>query len=161
MEAVWEVFSDFRSYPGWNPLVTSIKGNMVEEGHLSVSVRLAGRKTTYHLRPYLIRVEKQRTLRWRGNVFLPGFLASNHTFLFGPISENRTRFVQMETLTGLLVPLAWPKVEEDLREGIRLMNQEFKERVESSCCVINRRPRTETPTEKRSTPPHGLRLKPE
>ena len=57
-------------------------------------------------RPRVLRAVPEHELRWLGRFLLPGILDGEHFFKIEPLDEGRrTRFIQGERFTGLLVPL--------------------------------------------------------
>jgi hypothetical protein len=72
-------------------------------------------------------------LRWLGRVVLPGIFDGEHFFQIEPLDQGRrTRFIQGERFTGLLVPLLRKNLDRGTREGFEAMNQALKARVEES-----------------------------
>jgi hypothetical protein len=64
---------------------------------------------------------------------LPGLFDGQHFFKLQPLDEGRrTRFVQGERFTGVLVPLLRKSLDRGTREGFEAMNQALKARVEQS-----------------------------
>jgi hypothetical protein len=130
-EHVWEVFSDFESYPDWNPFVASLTGK-VEVGE-RIEARLTppeGRSMTF--KPRVTALDRQRELRWLGNLLMPGLFDGEHQFLLEPIDGARTRFIQREDFTGVLVPLVLRMVGKSTKAGFEAMNAALKKRVEET-----------------------------
>jgi hypothetical protein len=128
-ERVWEILTDFPSYPEWNPFIRRVTGEAQEGTTLEVQIELAGgRKMTF--RPKLLAVEPSRELRWLGRLFMPGLFDGEHVFTIEPVDEKRVRFTQRESFTGLLVPALLSRVEEGTWHGFREMNKALKDRAE-------------------------------
>ncbi len=130
-ERVWEVFSDFDSYPHWNPFVAYLTGQ-TEVGE-RIEARLTppgGKAMTFTPRVMAFTPEKE--LRWLGNLLIPGLFDGEHQFLLEPIDGARTRFIQREDFTGVLVPLVLRMVGTSTRAGFEAMNTALKQRVEES-----------------------------
>jgi hypothetical protein len=109
--SVWKVLVDFQAHPQWNPFVRSIEGSPREGETLKVFIQL----------------------RWLGRVVLPGIFDGEHFFQIEPLDQGRrTRFIQGERFTGLLVPLLRKNLDRGTREGFEAMNQALKARVEES-----------------------------
>ena len=53
--------------------------------------------------PTILSVRPDRELRWLGRFFVRGLFDGEHYFLLEPLNERRTRFIQGETFSGLLV----------------------------------------------------------
>jgi hypothetical protein len=99
---VWELLTDFASYPQWNPFIRHISGHPAPGERLQA--RLAppgGRAMTF--KPKVLTAEPNRELRWLGHLLLPGVFDGEHSFTIEPLEENRVRFVQREAFKGLLL----------------------------------------------------------
>ncbi|MDK2862657.1 MULTISPECIES: SRPBCC domain-containing protein [unclassified Methanoculleus] len=126
---VWRVLTDFASYPAWNPFIRSIEGKPWVGTRLSVEIRPPERGSM-RFRPTVLRVAKDRELRWIGRVLIAGLFDGEHRFTIVREGDG-SRFIQAEVFTGLLVPVF------DLTgsfratgQGFLLMNQALKERAE-------------------------------
>lgn len=126
---VWQVLTDFASYPEWNPFIRSVEGKPWVGTRLSVEIRPPGRKSI-SFRPMVLRVSKDRELRWIGRVLIAGIFDGEHRFTI--TSEGGgSRFVQAEVFTGLLVPVVeLTGILRTTRLGFLLMNRALKERAE-------------------------------
>jgi hypothetical protein len=100
--SVWAHLTDFTRMPGWNPFITSISGKLSPGARLSIKVSPPG-KRPMHFTPYVLAVQPNRELRWLGHLFISGVFDGEHYFLLESLSESRTRFVQGEIFSGLLV----------------------------------------------------------
>jgi hypothetical protein len=128
-EIVWRVLTDFAAYPDWNPFIRSIEGKPWVGTRLSVEIRPPGRRSM-RFRPRVLRVAKDRELRWIGRVLIAGLFDGEHRFTIIP-EGDRSRFVQAEIFTGLLVPVI--DLTDTLRVthlGFLLMNRALRERAE-------------------------------
>jgi hypothetical protein len=128
-ERVWQVLTDFSSFPEWNPFIRKVKGEPREGATLEVYLEPPGeRGMTFH--PRVLAVEPDRELRWLGNLFLPGLFDGEHIFTIETINEKRVRFTQREEFSGLLVPVLASRLEEGTWRGFREMNKALKDRAE-------------------------------
>jgi hypothetical protein len=128
---VWEVLTDFASYPQWNPFIRHISGRPAPGERLQA--RLAppgGRAMTF--KPKVLTAEPNRELRWLGHLLLPGLFDGEHSFTIEPLEENRVRFIQQEAFKGLLVPLFARSLETNTQQGFEEMNHALKERAEAA-----------------------------
>ena len=98
-ERVWQVLTDFPSFPEWNPLILGFEGGPGAAAR--VAVQLKGIK----IRLKLLKVEPNRELRWVGHLLTPGIFDGEHYFVIEPMPDGRARLVQGERFTGFLVPL--------------------------------------------------------
>jgi hypothetical protein len=130
-ERVWELLTDFKQYPRWNPFIRSVRGKLEPEAKLEVRIQPSGaRGMTF--RPAVLKAERTRELRWLGRLLIPGIFDGEHIFTIEPIAENSVRFVQREQFSGLLVPLLWRSLNRDTRRGFVEMNAALKKRAESA-----------------------------
>jgi hypothetical protein len=103
-ERVWEVLTDFKAFPEWNPLVLEARG-VAEPGarvHLLVP-HLASPGKTVRIPARIIRFEPGRELAWVGGV--PGIFRGEHYWSLSPV-QGGTRLQHGERLSGL-VPRIW------------------------------------------------------
>lgn len=127
---VYRVLTDFERYHEWNPFITSISGKLAEGETLEVALSLPEGKD-YVLRPRLTRVRADAELRWRGHFLHSALLAGEHFFQLSARGETKTRFVQGEIFSGLLLRFQGATLTRSLR-GFVYMNQALKRRAEST-----------------------------
>ena len=131
--AVWETLTDFETYPEWNPFVTSATGQFREGERVRVRIDPpAGRAMTF--RPTVTVWEPEADLEWLGRLVVPGLFDGRHTFRLEELDGDRTRLVQRESFSGLLVGLLLN--EEDIRAGFTAMNEAVRERAEARTAVV-------------------------
>ena len=129
-ERVWAVLTDFPAYPDWNPFLRRIEGVLEPGARLEVQFEPPGQKSRT-LRPRLLAVEPNRELRWLGSLLIRGIVDGEHAFLIEPIGPARSRFVQRERFTGMLVPFVG-KALAGARIGFEHMNLALKTRAEQT-----------------------------
>lgn len=128
---MWEVFTDFARYPEWNPFVASLHGKVVIGERIEARLTPPGGKGMT-FKPRVLAFTAETELRWLGNLLIPGLFAGEHQFLLEPIGGSRTRFVQREDFTGILVPPVLRMVGESTKQGFEAMNAALKQRAEGS-----------------------------
>jgi hypothetical protein len=128
-ERVWQILTDFPSFPQWNPFIRRASGAIVVGGRLEVTMQPSGARGMV-FRPTVLRAEPNRELRWLGHLLIPGLFDGEHVFTIEPLAENRVRFTQREAFTGLLVALLARMLDTDTRRGFVEMNQALKARAE-------------------------------
>jgi hypothetical protein len=127
---VWRTLTDFAAYQEWNPFLTQISGELREDQTLTVHLSLPeGRDHVVH--PRLLRCQEHEELRWRGHLLFPGLFDGEHFFRLEARGPDRTRFIQGENFTGVLVRFAGRTITRAAR-GFVYMNEALKRRVESS-----------------------------
>ena len=129
-ERVWAVVSDFAAYPEWNPFIRRIGGELREGARLEVRIEPPDtRAMTF--KPTVRAVEANRELRWLGRLLLPGVFDGEHSLRIEPLDSGRSRFIQSERFTGLLVGLLGGTLSKT-EAGFEQMNAALKARAEHS-----------------------------
>lgn len=128
---VWELLTDFDSFPAWNPFIRRAEGELAPGAQLKVRLRLLdGRSVGF--RPRVTHVDPGRELRWLARTGVPGVFDVDRRFLIEPLGPSSVRFVQSEVCTGVLAPLIGIGVEARILRGYRQLEQAIKARAESS-----------------------------
>jgi hypothetical protein len=125
-DRVWEVLTDFPAYSSWNPFIVSAEGRAKVGEVLTNRLSSDGEVTTFS--PTVLVAEPGRELRWLGRFGVPGIVDGEHYFRIEPIDKNRSKLVQGETFTGILVPLAGSAL--DVEDNFAVMNTALKARAE-------------------------------
>jgi len=128
-ERVWQLLTDFASFPQWNPFIRRASGNIREGERLKVDLQPSG-AAGMTFRPTVLKVELNRELRWLGHLLIPGLFDGEHILGIEPLGENRVCFVQREIFTGLLVPLFSLGMSAGTQRGFEEMNLALKSRAE-------------------------------
>lgn len=121
---VWEVFSDFASYPSWNPFVKSLTGNVMEGE--TIRAELPGMT----FKPKVLSFTAPRQLIWQGHLFVKGLFDGKHSFELVDNGDGSTTFLHGESFKGILLPLFKGMLEKETKPGFEAMNRALKERVE-------------------------------
>jgi hypothetical protein len=127
---VWEVLTDFASYPEWNPFLTSVVGSPVEGSKVKVRFEPPGGRGI-NMTPRILSVVPKEELKWLGHLLVPGIFDGEHHFLISELGNGSTRFTQEEIFRGVLVPLT-SNLLTKTKKGFERMNQALKERSEVS-----------------------------
>jgi hypothetical protein len=128
-DTVWAVLADTSAYAEWNPFVRRLSGDLREGAKLEAQIAPpGGRAMTF--KPTVLTAEPGRELRWLGRLLVPGLFDGEHRFRLEPIADGRTRFVQSERFSGILVDLL-RKTLERTQLGFEQMNAALKQRVEA------------------------------
>jgi hypothetical protein len=129
-ERVWEILTDFASYPQWNPFIRRISGDLEVGERLEVRLEPPDSRGIT-LRPTVLSVEPNRQLRWVGHLLVPGLFDGEHSLATEPLEQNRVRFVQHEVFKGVLVRLLARSLDTNTLRGFEEMNEALKERAEA------------------------------
>ncbi len=127
-EKVWQILTDFKNYPQWNPVIKSAEGNIREGEFLKVQIQPPGRSAMI-FQPKVLKAEINKELRWKGKFIIPGLFDGEHSFVLKEISRQKTKFFHSEKFTGILVPL-FKSVLKDSERGFEMMNEALKLRCE-------------------------------
>jgi len=122
---VWELITDFQSFPVWNPLMLKISGDPVEGEKLKILVHLF-LSTDMTVTPVIIRVRPEKELTWAGGAPIPGLLDGEHGLIIEPLHRGRVRLIQRELWTGLMVPVFMAWLGSEIRRGFEKMNEEVR-----------------------------------
>jgi hypothetical protein len=128
-ERVWQLLTDFASFPQWNPFIRRANGEVRAGARLQVHIQPSG-ASGMTFQPTVLKAEPNRELRWLGRLVIPGLFDGEHIFTIEPVGEGRVRFTQREIYTGLLVPLLARGLDTNTRRGFEEMNQALKARAE-------------------------------
>lgn len=128
-EHVWQLLTDFASFPNWNPFIRRASGEIRVGAHLIVNIQPSGaRGMTF--KPTVLKAEPNRELRWLGRLMLPGLFDGEHVFTIEPLGNKRVSFTQREIFNGVLVSLLARSLKSDTQRGFEEMNQALKTRAE-------------------------------
>ena len=127
----WDVLTDFKKFPQWNPFIRQIDGNPHVGTKLKIYLHTSGGKNrTYQ--PTITKVESNRELRWYGKSFIPGFFNGERIFIMDSLETNRVHFVHKEIFTGILVNIIGNSLDKDMYQSFTKMNKALKQRVEQT-----------------------------
>ncbi|MDG2449866.1 MAG: SRPBCC domain-containing protein [Saprospiraceae bacterium] len=128
ISSVWNVLTDFEDYPNWNPFVRSVIGEKSIGNKVSVTCNTAGGKTV-SFKPIVIMFETDREFRWKGKLGIKGIFDGQHYFKLEKVSENQTKFIHGENMSGVLVSLLG-KTLNKMNVSFESMNQALKKECE-------------------------------
>jgi hypothetical protein len=128
-ERVWQLLTDFASFPQWNPFIQHVNGELKHGAQLVVHIQPSGAQATT-IRPTVLKAEPNHELRWLKQWLVPGLLDAEHSFTIEPLDANRVRFTQREIFTGVFSSLPARRRNTDTRRGFREMGQALKLRAE-------------------------------
>lgn len=131
LEKVWQILTDFPSYPQWNPFI-QYAGGEIKAGE-TIEVKLHPPDgTAMTIKPQLRKVEPQKELRWLGHLLMPGIFDGEHIFHIEAQGDNRVKFIHREEFRGVLVGLILRLVGENTQRGFEAMNQALKSKAEKA-----------------------------
>jgi hypothetical protein len=123
---VWSILTDAASYPEWNPFLVSMEGELSEGKVLTNRMKTAtGSEISF--RPTVLKVAKDRELRWLGQFLLPRIFDGEHYFKL-EARGGHTRLVHGERFSGVLL---WFMDVDRFKANFEALNQALKSRAES------------------------------
>ena len=130
-ERVWELLTDFGSFPDWNPFIQRASGEVAVGEKLVVYLKPPG-GMGMSFKPRVVKVDPNREFRWLGHLFMPGIFDGQHIFEIEPIGDASCRFVQREEFRGLLAVPMLAMIGKSTERGFNAMNQALKARAEDA-----------------------------
>jgi hypothetical protein len=102
-ERVWQILTDFRRYPEWNPFMPRVAGEAARRAELEVLVQPDGAKAL-RLKPRIVTFRPPREMRWRWLARLPGLFVGEQRFVVEALGATRSRLIHEKRFRGLAVP---------------------------------------------------------
>jgi hypothetical protein len=128
-EKVWNILSDFKKYPEWNPFIKSITGDVAVGNNITARLEPPGAKGMT-FKPKVLAFDKNKEFRWIGHLLFPGLFDGEHKFELTDNKNGTTTFRQSEKFGGILVPLFSKMLDVNTTNGFNLMNEKLKEVAE-------------------------------
>jgi hypothetical protein len=125
---VWSVVTDTGSYSNWNPFIPRLNGELREGAKLDVRIEPPGGRAM-SFKPTVLAVEPERELRWIGRFLVSGLFDGEHSLRIEPLTDDRTRFIQSERFSGILVG-AFKSALDKTEIGFEHMNAALKAKAE-------------------------------
>lgn len=128
-EKVWQILSDFESFPKWNPFVVKVVGQPKEGEILKIEVQLPD-SMRMKISPIVLKAEPDKELRWVGAMPLNSF-RGEHFYQIESLAENKVRFIHGEHFSGWMTRLIWAMVGKQTEKGYLIMNEALKKEAEN------------------------------
>ena len=128
-EKIWGVLTDFEKFPDWNPMMRSLKGNLVVGEKVTVRLEQPG-SAPMTFKPTITKVQPIKEFRWQGHLLFPGIFDGEHFFEINDNKDGTCTFNHGENFKGILIPLFGKILDVNTRQAFELMNQGLKERCE-------------------------------
>lgn len=129
-ETVWSVLTDFANYAQWNPLMKSVEGEAKLNSQIKATIEAPGQKPI-NLKPKITTLIENEELAWRVRVVIPGILDMNHQHLIEKVSDDTVKYIQRETVTGLLSKSFLNKNKRNIEFAYTVINRALKSHCES------------------------------
>ncbi len=98
---VWQILTDFPSYPQWNPYIRQASGEIKVGAQIYIFNRSSNTDDGLAFRPTILTVTPDRELRWLGYVYVPGLFDGEHVFTIQSLDDAHVHFTQCETFSGI------------------------------------------------------------
>jgi hypothetical protein len=128
-ETVWDVLTDFDSYPEWNPSLPSISGELKEGSTVSLTLGMPGRPSP-KVKAKLVDIVPGRRLTWHGNAGADWVFAGDRQFVIDAQPDGTVLFTHVEDVQGLLFPVFRAVMGDAIQRGHDAFNTALKERAE-------------------------------
>jgi len=127
---VWNVLTDFRAFPDWNPFMVYIKGKPAEGKKIEVKMVPPGSKGMV-FKPTVLKFQKDKEFRWTGHAGFPGLFDGEHILELIENSDGTTTFIQREKFNGILLPVLKKSLDNGTKAGFEAMNKKLKQICET------------------------------
>jgi hypothetical protein len=128
-EKVWEVLTDFESYPSWNPFIRSLTGDVATGKKIRVTLHPPG-GSAMTFKPKVLAFDPSHEFCWLGHLWIKGLFDGEHRFVLQDNGDGTTLFLHSEHFGGILLPLFQKMLETKTKAGFEQMNEALKKRVE-------------------------------
>jgi hypothetical protein len=131
LRKVWTILTDFAAYPEWNPHIRRIRGRPAVGARIAIESQPPGGHVIA-MRPVIVAWDPPHELRWRGTFLARRLFSGEHGFRLEEMGNGRVRFLQDETISGLLVPIYATLRLEHTRRGFAQVNEALRDRAEGT-----------------------------
>ena len=125
---IWDVLTDFESYPVWNPFIKKISGTKEVGEQLIVQIQ-PPEGNSMRFKPIVLRFDPKKEFRWEGKFLIKGLFDGEHYFILNDNNDGTTKFIQGENFSGLLINF-FEHLLEKTKNGFVLMNEALKKQCE-------------------------------
>ena len=130
-EVIWDILTDYSAYPEWNPFIVRVFGG----AGLGKQVLFVAR-FKLAIAPVLARILKfeiHKKLSWGGPgvSWVESIFCAEHVFEIDEIEPGVCRFINKETMGGVVANTMWPIIQLGTPAYIA-MNEALKERAEAA-----------------------------
>lgn len=123
---VWEIFTNFREYPNWNPFIKSLEGEVIVGKKIRVRIKPPEVKGMT-FKPTVETFIENSKFSWIGHLLFPGLFDGTHKFELSDNGNGTTTFIQSEKFKGILVPFFKKQLNNNTKNGFIAMNEKLKE----------------------------------
>ncbi len=126
---VWEVLTDFPSYPEWNPFVLEVDGDVRERAAIHYRFEMP-RGVRIRTAAVVLKFERERELRFSAHFLSRSVFRGDHYFAIEPTDRDGVIFHHGEVISGVLSPIVRLILQRYGSEMFRALNDALKRRAE-------------------------------
>ena len=123
---VWNLLTDIENWHKWSPIINKSSGIAAMGSTLDIT--MGGKEHGENGPQYNPRItifDAPKHFRWRAQM-MAGFIMTNDKVFELEETSTGTRLVHIETFSGMMVPLFWGKVKENVPNMLNAMNKALK-----------------------------------
>jgi hypothetical protein len=128
--AVWATLTNLEQYCTWNPFIVEAQGKLQIGGMVTTVVGLPGGREHW-VRRRVLKVEPMRELRWSSTLIHRALAYREQFFILRQSGDAEIRLLVGENFSGLFGSSYDARIIQ-YSQGLALMNQSLKRRVEST-----------------------------
>lgn len=130
IEQVWQILTDFESYPDWNPFTVSVETRFEPGRPVIMEVALMPPKTMRQVE-FINVIEAPRRIAWGYVMGHRSILQANRYQILEPLAEGRCRYRTVDYFSGTMVPLMMATMGNKVKAGFEGVARGLKARAES------------------------------
>ncbi len=127
---VWNVLTDFKNYPNWNPFTYQVETELKPGKAVKMHVNLPRRGKKLQIE-YVREIRPPHLLSWGMTMGAEILLVALRTQTITPIDESTCRYQTQDTFTGYLTPLVRLIMASSIRDGFNQMAYALKTHAEA------------------------------
>ncbi|MFT5042506.1 MAG: hypothetical protein ACI8TX_003493 [Hyphomicrobiaceae bacterium] len=130
---VWQVLTDFASYPSWNPSMIEVRTDSKPGARVDMVFQSSSRKFVLDAR--ILRFDAGQELCWQGPLsrVVGLFFGGTHYWKIEEAADGKhCRLVHGEEFFGGLIPFMGGWLDREIVPAYQAFNQALKSRVESA-----------------------------
>jgi len=125
-EKVWDVLTDFASYPDWKPFIQKFTGTAAVGETFNVEIHPVHLDSSQSFSPEVLVADDNKELRWLGRVLSPAIFDGEHFFQIEK-TKSGSCLMNNENFRGILL-LAYDK--DDFVPSFEAAIEALKKRIE-------------------------------
>ena len=133
-EKVWDVLTNIAAWKEWSPIIKDSSGSAKSGSKLTITmVSDEGKdgKPGPKYEPTVTTFDEAKNMTWTATMG-PGFVMTNGKVFELQATETGTLLIHKETFSGMMVPMMWSKVQQNVPKMLDSMNEALKKLVEES-----------------------------